>query len=514
MIIKRITVKNFGKLKNRTMDLSPGINLLYGENESGKTTTHTFVKSMLYGIQRQRGRAAKKDAYNIYLPWEDPGSYGGTLWFENSGKNFRLTRNFYKENASAELLCQDDGEILDVDAGDLEAVLGGISETVYENTVSVAQLKSATGAELVREVQNYMASYQGAGDSSVDLGRTMQMLKMSRKGYQVQADKKKKENQREKEKLAQTIQYLQEEMSALEEKEQSISGQSEVLLEGGEGVSLNTLEGNIEELCAQKNKLGLFMAAAFILGIGGALAVAGGLKSLFLAMVIGIMGIAAAAGLYVIRLRLNEKIENRKRQRERLVSKMDKLDWSRNHLQEEKREKETALQNTVEEYQEAEDHAYLPLAEELEIDSINLAMEVIDGISKDIHRQVGWRLRRRISQILGEITGGKYTEILIDADLHITVNTGERTVALENLSRGTVEQIYFALRMAAGELLCGQEKLPVFLDEVFGMYDEERLSLVLKWLAKENRQVIISSCRQREEEILKKNNISYHKIEL
>ena len=60
MIIKRITVKNFGKLKNRTMELSPGINLLYGENESGKTTTHTFVKSMLYGIQRQRGRAAKR----------------------------------------------------------------------------------------------------------------------------------------------------------------------------------------------------------------------------------------------------------------------------------------------------------------------------------------------------------------------------------------------------------------------------------------------------------------------
>ena len=39
------------------------------------------------------------------------------------------------------------------------------------------------------------------------------------------------------------------------------------------------------------------MAAAFVLGIGVSLAVAGGLKSLFLAMVIGIMGIAAAAGL-------------------------------------------------------------------------------------------------------------------------------------------------------------------------------------------------------------------------
>lgn len=514
MIIKRITVKNFGKLKNRSMELAPGINLLYGENESGKTTTHIFVKSMLYGIQRQRGRASKKDAYHIYLPWEEPGSYGGTLWFENGGKNFRLTRNFDKNNASAELLCEDDGEILDVEAGDLEAVLGGISETVYENTVSVAQLKSTTGTELVREVQNYMASYQGAGDSSVDLGRTMQMLKMSRKGYQVQADRKKKETQREKEKLAQTIEYLREEMRSLEEKEQNISGKSESLCEGGEGMSPETLEGILEELGSKKNKTEFLMAAAFILGIVGAMAVAGGLKSFLLAMIVGIAGIAAGAGLYVLRIRLNEKIENRKRQLERLHTKMDQLDWSRSHIQEERREKETALQNTAEEYREMEEHAYLPLAEELEIESVNLAMEVIDGISKDIHRQVGWRLRRRISQILGEITGGKYTEILIDADLHITVNTGERTVALENLSRGTVEQIYFALRMAAGELLCGQEKLPVFLDEVFGMYDEERLSLALKWLEKENRQVIISSCRHREEEILKKNSIPYRKIEL
>ena len=39
--------------------------------------------------------------------------------------------------------------------------------------------------------------------------------------------------------------------------------------------------------------------------------------------------------------------------------------------------------------------------------------------------------------------------------------------------------IYFALRMAAGELLCGQESFPVILDDVFGMYDEERLCACL-----------------------------------
>lgn len=514
MIIKRITVKNFGKLHNRTMEFSPGINLLYGENESGKTTTHVFVKSMLYGIQRQRGRAAKKDAYTMYLPWENSADYGGILWFENGGKNFRLIRNFYKENPSAELFCEDDGEILDVEAGDLDAVLGGISETVYKNTVSVEQLKSTTGVELVREVQNYMASYQGAGDNSVDLGRTMQMLKMARKGYQVQADKKKKETEREKEKLASGMDYIREELENLYEKEAAVSGQEADLCSDEEGGSLGAVENSLMDLSLKKKKLEFLMLITVILGIGGALAVAGGFGLFLPAMLIGVAGVAAAAVEYVFRIRLLEKLENRNRQRSRILAKQEKLEWSRDNLAVERKEKETALSNAMSEYQETEDHAYLPLMEEMEIESLNLAMEVINQISKDIHRQVGWRLRRRISQILGEITGGKYTEIQIDADLHITVDTGERTVALEHLSRGTVEQIYFALRMAAGELLCGQEQLPVFLDEVFGMYDEERLTSVLKWLAKENRQVIILSCRQREAEILEKCGIPYNKIVL
>ena len=481
MIIKRITVRNFGKLRDRTMEFSDGINVLYGDNESGKTTTHTFVRSMLYGIQRQRGRAARKDAYNLYLPWENSADYGGTLWFENGGKNFRLTRNFYKENPTTEFLCEDDGEILDVAQGDLDAVLDGISETVYENTVSVAQLKSTTGPELVREVQNYMASYQGAGDSSVDLGRTMQMLKMARKGYQVQAEQKKRENQREKEKISSGMEYIRQELEELQEKEARVSGQEK---------------------------------SFYIGGIGGALAVAGITNSLITAMVIGVIGIAAGVGAYLVRMRVSEETEKKEWQKNRLLARQEKLSWSRENIREARKEKETALENAAAEYREAEEYVYFPLAEEMEIESLNLAMTVIDQISRDIHRQVGGKLRRRISGILSEITGGRYTEILMDADLHMTVNTGERTVPLESLSRGTVEQIYFSLRMAAGELLCGREQLPVFLDEVFGMYDEERLTSVLKWLAKEKRQVIICSCRQREMEILEKNGIAYNKIAL
>lgn len=514
MIIKRITIKNFGKLHNRTLEFSPGMNVLYGENESGKTTTHTFVKSMLYGIHRQRGRAARKDAYTIYLPWENPSVYGGTLWFESGGKSFRLTRNFYKDALQSQLLCEDDGELLDIEQGDLDAVLGGVSETVYENTVSIAQLKSTTGVELVREVQNYMASYQGAGDSSVDLGRTAQMLKMNRKGFQVQADRRRKENEKEKAKLASNMEYIQKELEDLEEKNEQTAEQEKMLYAGGGENEPSVLDERLELLEKQLGK-----QKAVQLLTAAAAAVCAAVLYLFLRQpLLCILPVFAGALALVVeeslKRRISAEAEKRKRQRSRLNEKQEKLRWNREKIEEEKKEKLTALSNLAEEYQEAEDHAYLPLAEELEIESLELAMKTIEMLSRDIHRQVGGRLRRRTSQILSEITGGKYTEILMDAELRMTVNTEGRTVSLEHLSRGTVEQIYFALRMAAGELLCGEERFPVILDEVFGMYDEERLAAVLSWLAKENRQVIICTCRQREMEILEKLNIPFSKASL
>lgn len=515
MIIKRVAIKNFGRIHDRTMEFSPGMNVLYGENESGKTTTHTFVKSMLYGIQRQRGRAARKDAYTIYLPWENPAVYGGILWFENGGKNFRLSRNFYKEKPESELLCEDDGEILDIEQGDLDAVLGGISETVYENTVSIAQLKSTTGMELVREVQNYMASYQGAGDSSVDLGRTMQILKMTRKGFQVQADRRRKENEQEKEKIASNIEYLQSEMEELEEQDSQIESQEKTLRTGEEENGGQILEERIQAL---EQKRRMWHMAGILTG-AAALAAAFFVclilqKFSYFCLILLLAGAAAVlAEVRVIR-QAETELEKRKRQKSRWSAKQEKLQWNREKLEETKKEKATALSNLISEYQEAEEHVYLPLAEELEIESLNLAMKTIENLSRDIHRQVGGRLRRRTSRILSEITGGKYTDVLMDAELRMTVNTEGRTVSLDHLSRGTVEQIYFALRMAAGELLCGEEKLPVILDEVFGMYDEERLTAVLSWLAKEQRQVIICSCQQREMEILEKLGIPFCKVVL
>ena len=85
----------------------------------------------------------------------------------------------------------------------------------------------------------------------------------------------------------------------------------------------------------------------------------------------------------------------------------------------------------------------------------------------------------------------------------MSVNSAERIVSIERLRRGTLEQIYFALRMAAAEML-QEEELPVILDETFAFYDDIRLQSVLKWLSQQERQVIILSCQRREMEFLRR----------
>ena len=164
MKIEKLEIRNFGKMQNRTLEFSDGIQLISGENESGKSTVHTFIRSMLFGMTRGRGRAAKNDVYSRYEPWENPAYYAGEMVLESGGKRFRLTRNFGRQNANAKLVCLTDGEVLSVEDGDLSMLLGGVSEIVYDNTASIGQLKGRTEEGLADELRNYMANYQGSSD--------------------------------------------------------------------------------------------------------------------------------------------------------------------------------------------------------------------------------------------------------------------------------------------------------------------------------------------------------------
>ena len=89
-----------------------------------------------------------------------------------------------------------------------------------------------------------------------------------------------------------------------------------------------------------------------------------------------------------------------------------------------------------------------------EIAALTLAIDRICELSSGIYAQSGGELAKRASEILSELTDGAYDRILLDETSSVRIYTPSRVLGLHQVSGGTMQQIYFALRMAAGELLC------------------------------------------------------------
>ena len=68
MKINKIKINSFGKLRNKEIEFKNGINILYGENESGKSTIMNFIKNTLYGISKNKKGKEISD-YDKYKPW-------------------------------------------------------------------------------------------------------------------------------------------------------------------------------------------------------------------------------------------------------------------------------------------------------------------------------------------------------------------------------------------------------------------------------------------------------------
>ena len=153
MKICELLLKNFGKFSDKHIVLTEGIQILYGENESGKSTIHSFIKGMLFGMERGRGRAANGDLFSKYEPWENPNYYSGKLVLEAGGRHFLIERNFDRYGKKVQIVCQEDGESLSAADGDLEVLLDGLTAAGYDNTVSVAQLKVQPGNSLAAELR-------------------------------------------------------------------------------------------------------------------------------------------------------------------------------------------------------------------------------------------------------------------------------------------------------------------------------------------------------------------------
>ncbi len=183
MLIKKLKLNYFGHFHNREIELKPGINLIYGENEAGKSTIHAFIKGMLFGIERMRGRgsASKEDTYTRYLPWSYPGAYEGSMDIVLEGKEYRLQRSFHANSKSFTVLDLSTGREIKLREGLISELVPGLTESIYKNTVSIEQLKASTDQELASQVRNYITNLSVTKSKEIDVAKAFNILNNKRK---------------------------------------------------------------------------------------------------------------------------------------------------------------------------------------------------------------------------------------------------------------------------------------------------------------------------------------------
>ncbi len=99
MKILNLKINNFGKLINKEIELKDGINIIYGENESGKSTLLKFIMGMFYGLSKNKNGKFIPD-YERYTPWGG-GEFSGKISYElDNGEKYEVFRDFKKKNPS------------------------------------------------------------------------------------------------------------------------------------------------------------------------------------------------------------------------------------------------------------------------------------------------------------------------------------------------------------------------------------------------------------------------------
>lgn len=189
------------------------------------------------------------------------------------------------------------------------------------------------------------------------------------------------------------------------------------------------------------------------------------------------------------KVRLEEKIDNLNQHVKRLMVVEEEI---------------ARLNNSIKDYEDR-------------IESIEIARDTIDNISKEIHEQFAPAINKKVSQIMGFITDGKYDQVRINDDLNITIENPatKEIIDIDSLSGGTIDQLYFALRFSVTSSMETGD-LPLILDDCFIQYDDFRLINILRYLSdiSSRKQILLFTCQNREREILDELGLKYNLIQL
>ncbi|HEY9060003.1 MAG TPA: AAA family ATPase [Pseudobacteroides sp.] len=180
MKIKRLELTAFGKFKNHIVEFDEGLNLIFGENEAGKTTLQNFIKYMLYGVKGSK-QLKGYDNPKRYKPWKDSGFSGTMEYALDNGPVITVNRNF--EDNSVRVYDSFFNDITNTfEMGKNKSVLFaqkhlGINEVCFEKTVFVRQAGALVDVAGLSELKNMLINLAQTGFEDVSFIKAEKALK-------------------------------------------------------------------------------------------------------------------------------------------------------------------------------------------------------------------------------------------------------------------------------------------------------------------------------------------------
>jgi len=181
MIIKELRIDNFGGLLNKVISLNSGLNVIYGENEKGKSRIEAFIKIMLYGFSPKRG---KGDSDRVKYSSFKGGTIQGELIIENQKKEYIIKRSFGATKKD------DTSLILDYLTGEEQLLINpeepgksflGINKSTFEKTLFIGQLAVAFTKDKEEEIMDKITDIFGCSQDEVTVTKALEKIENMKK---------------------------------------------------------------------------------------------------------------------------------------------------------------------------------------------------------------------------------------------------------------------------------------------------------------------------------------------
>ncbi len=557
MVILQLSISQFGKLKDKTIALRPGMNVITGDNESGKSTIASFIRAMIYGIEEDSAE------YVRFLPYGFTGGvFGGAMKVLVDGAFFEVFRNFLSGAEELRVTKQSDGSIVDDPDYWLLKAVSGVSRDRYLETGFAAQFSlqqdlrkwsgSSTGLQgaeelrirnRYRKAQKILVGKRESFENKADPAIAAQYEEVTRETREKEErlSARSEEQKKNTEKLFRMTDDLEKDRKRVEtenreylEKLKNNMIQSKQALEPFAGIDTRKKSKNIlgtifltvgialfalvvygrfaYQIFFQDHPWFYYMLGAF--GLAAAVFIAG--------LVLTILSAVKNARLRKAKetlLLLQPKAEEAEREyqyyidhRGEMEQKIDRQAFreesiaalqSRQAILDAELDK---LQKEVRSLHEIETELRGKYNEQqsidLEIRSLDLAIESFEKLGATKSAERNEALQRNATNFLGVLQKRKKDRIIIADDNTTSVISENGELVLSDLSMSAAQEVVLCIRLAGVEENDPNRTLPIVLDDVFAGFDTERLNSCLNLLRSLSRQVVLFSSQGRERRLL------------